>query len=185
MREGAGREMSDLPLAVDLDGTIILTDMSAVTIKRVLLRRPWLIPWVLLKEITGKRPQWKFKLAQQLNFEPSELTYHEEFMTWLREQHANGRTLILCTASTRAVADKIADHLGLFEDVMATDLGANLAGGNKAAALVERFGEKGFGYAGNSKSDLAVWPHAGEVIVVNAPPSVRSKVEATADLIFD
>jgi phosphoserine phosphatase len=185
VQEGVGRDMSDLPLAVDLDGTIILTDMSAMTIKRVLLRRPWLIPWVLLKEITGKRPQWKFKLAKNLTFEPSELTYHEEFMVWLKEQHANGRTLILCTASTRSVAQKISDYLGLFEDVMATDLGSNLAAGNKAAALVERFGEKGFGYVGNSKDDLKVWPHAGEVIVVNASASTRAKIADSADLIFD
>jgi hypothetical protein len=83
------------------------------------------------------------------------------------------------------VAEKIADHVGLFDDVMASGTGANLAGGNKAAALVERYGLKEFGYAGNSKSDLAVWPDAGEIIVVNAPSSVRSNISKSADLIFD
>ena len=177
--------MSELPLAVDLDGTVILTDMSYITIKRVLLLRPWLVPWVLYKELTGRRPAWKHKLAQKLRFDPAELTYHEEFMAWLKEQKAGGRKLILCTASTRSVAEKIAAHLGLFDDVMATDLGPNLAGEFKAAALVERYGEKGFGYAGNSRADLAVWRHAGEVIVVNASASVKNKIADSTDLVFD
>ena len=177
--------MSDLPLAVDLDVTVILTDMSYMTVSRVLLVRPWLVPWMLYKEFSGRRSVWKRALGEKLNFDPEKLTYHEEFLRWLKQQKEAGRILILCTASDRPVAEKIAGHIGIFDDVMATDMGPNLAGENKAAALVERFGEKGFGYAGNSKSDLAVWPHAGEVIVVNAKPSVRRLIEADANLIFD
>jgi len=184
-RPRPGEAISDLPLAVDLDGTVILTDMSYMTISRVLLIRPWLVPWMLYKEFSGRRSVWKRTLGERLNFDPEKLTYHEEFLRWLKQQKEGGRILILCTASDRPVAEKIARHIGIFDDVMATDLGPNLAGENKAAALVERFGEKGFGYAGNSKSDLAVWPHAGEVIVVNAKPAVRRQIEADAHLIFD
>jgi phosphoserine phosphatase len=179
------QEEKPLPLAVDLDGTLILTDMSWQTIKRVLFLRPWLVPWMLFKELTGKRTHWKMKLASKLRFEPAELVYHQEFLTWLTAEREKRDEIILCTASTRSVAEKIAEHVGLFDDVMASDAGANLAAGNKAAALVERYGERGFGYAGNSRSDLAVWPDAGEIIVVNAPQSVRKQIESKADLIFD
>lgn len=174
-----------LPLAVDLDGTLILTDMSWVTIKRVLFLRPWLVPWMLVKEFTGRRTHWKMGLAEKLKFDPAELVYHQEFLTWLRGEREKRDEIILCTASTRSVAEKIAAHVGLFDDVMASDRGPNLADKNKAAALVERYGEKGFGYAGNSKADLDVWPLAGEIIVVNAPKGVRAKIESEADLIFD
>ena len=44
----------ELPLAVDMDGTLILTDMSWVSIKRVLLRRPWIIPGLLVKELSER-----------------------------------------------------------------------------------------------------------------------------------
>ena len=124
-------------------------------------------------------------LASKLKFDPGKLVYHQEFLTWLRAEREKRDEIILCTASTRVIAEKIAAHVGLFDDVMASDAGANLAAGNKAAALVERYGKGKFGYAGNSKDDLKVWPDTGEIIVVNAPQSVRQKIEKSADLIFD
>lgn len=124
-------------------------------------------------------------LAEKLRFEPDELVYHKEFLAWLTNERERREEIVLCTASTRSVAEKIAAHVGLFDDVMASDDGPNLADKNKAAALVKRYGKGGFGYAGNSKADLHVWPDAGEVIVVNAPKGVRAKIEMSADLIFD
>ena len=63
------KQVSELPLAVDMDGTLILTDMSWVSIKRVLLRRPWIIPGMIAKELTGRRAQWKRDLAERLVFD--------------------------------------------------------------------------------------------------------------------
>ncbi|MDP6328945.1 MAG: hypothetical protein QGG22_03895, partial [Candidatus Thalassarchaeaceae archaeon] len=94
-------EISDMPLAVDMDGTLILTDMSYISIKRVLLRRPWMIFGVLTKELTNKRAQWKRDLAKKLVFDPAELEYHSAFLDWLTGEHARGRVLILATASDR------------------------------------------------------------------------------------
>ena len=78
-----GTEVSDLPLAVDMDGTLILSDMSRISIRRVLFRKPWLIPSVIFKEMTGKRAGWKRDLGRILVFNPSELDYHEGFLEWL------------------------------------------------------------------------------------------------------
>lgn len=178
-------EDKPLPLAVDLDGTLILTDMSWVTVKRVLFWRPWLIPWAIFKEITGKRPIWKMQLARKLKFEPSELIYHEQFLTWLKAEREKRDEIILCTASTMSVAKKIAEYVGLFDDVMASETGVNLAAKNKAAALVERYGKKGFGYAGNSKCDLSVWPDAGEIIVVNASDKIIDALGDSPSIIFE
>ena len=114
-------EITDIPLAVDMDGTLILTDMSYISIKRVLLRKPWMIFGVLTKEITNKRAQWKRDLAKKLVFDPAELEYHAAFLDWLTGEHARGRTLILATASDRIVAEQVAAHVGLFSDVMASD----------------------------------------------------------------
>ena len=188
MVRGAQELMTDmrdaLPIAVDLDGTTILTDMSWVTLKRVVLLRPWLIPGCLWLEVTGRRAMWKRTLGSRLKFDPAKLTYHQDFLGWLHQQHADGRDLILCTASDKLVAQKIADHIGLFSDVMASEGELNLAAENKRLALVERFGEQGFGYCGNSRDDLKVWPSAAEVIVVNPSRGVLKGLDGREFTLF-
>ena len=175
----------EIPIAGDMDGTLILTDMSWVSIKRVILRRPWSILGMLAKECSGKRAQWKRDLAERLVFDPSELEYHEGFLDWLTGERAKGRTLILATASDRIIAEQVAGHVGLFSDVMASDSAFNLRGEKKAEALVSRFGDRGCAYAGNSKHDLPVWEKAGEVIVVNPERGLLNKVGDSADIIFE
>tara|TARA_B100000287_G_C20666046_1_gene791797 strand:- start:529 stop:1074 length:546 start_codon:yes stop_codon:yes gene_type:complete len=175
----------DLPLAVDMDGTLILTDMSWVSIKRVLMRRPWMIFSALTKELAGKRAQWKRDLAIRLNFDPGELKFHAEFLDWLTGEHAKGRYIMLATASDRIVAEKVAAHLGIFSDVIASDSKYNLRGQKKAEALVSRFGEGGFSYAGNSKHDIPVWDRAGQVIVVNPEKGLLDRVGDSANIVFE
>ncbi len=180
-----GQSGSEIPIAVDMDGTLILTDMSWVSIRRVILRRPWTIMGMLVKEFTGRRAQWKRDLAEKLIFDPSELEYHEGFLDWLTGERAKGRTLILATASDRLIAEQVAGYVGLFSDVMASDSLFNLRGEKKAEALVSRFGEGGFAYAGNSKHDLPVWEHSGEVIVVNPESGLLDRIGDSVDIIFE
>tara|TARA_B100000953_G_scaffold288873_1_gene272352 strand:+ start:200 stop:745 length:546 start_codon:yes stop_codon:yes gene_type:complete len=180
-----GEVESGIPLAVDMDGTLILTDMSWVSFSKVIARRPWILPGMLLKELTGQRAKWKRDLAERLIFDPSELDFHGEFLDWLTGEHAKGRHIVLATASDRIVAEQVAGHVGLFSDVMASDASFNLRGQRKAEALVARFGEYGFGYAGNSKHDLVVWKHAGQVIVVNPEKGLLDSLEDDADIVFE
>ena len=178
-------EVSDLPLAVDMDGTLILSDMSRISMRRVLFRKPWLIPSVIFKEMTGKRAGWKRDLGRILVFDPSELDYHEGFLEWLTGEHSRGRVIILATASDRIVAEQVAAHVGMFSDVMASDNDYNLRDRKKAEALVARYGEGGFGYAGNSHHDVAVWEKAAQVIVVNPDSGVLERVGNSVDIVFE
>ena len=124
--------------------------------------------------MTGKATL-KQELARLLDFNPAALPHNSDLLAWLEEQRANGRHLILCTASDRTIAEAIAQHLDLFDDVMASDGAVNLAGPNKALALEQRFGEGGFDYVGNSHADLAVWARVRRAIVVNASGSLLRK----------
>ena len=91
----------------------------------------------------------------------------------------------MATASDRIVAERVAAHVGLFSDVMASDATYNLRDKRKAEALVSRYGENGFGYAGNSHHDLAVWERSGQVIVVNPEKGLLEKLEDGADIVFE
>lgn len=155
------------PIVVDLDGTLIRTDMLHESALRVMRDKPLHLLRIPFWLARGKA-FLKSKLAGHTSFDPASLPYNQDLLAWLQEQRASGRRLILCTASDRAIADPIAAHIGLFDEVMASDGNSNLAGRNKAAALEERFGRGGFDYVGNSSADLHVWQGARRAIVVNA-----------------
>jgi len=159
------------PLVIDMDGTLLYTDMlheSAVALART---RP-LFLWKILIWLKRGKALLKEELAANTEFVPDILPYNQAFLAYLREEHAKGCTLVLCTASHKKIATSIAEYLGIFDDVMASDGDSNLAGLAKARALVERYGEKGFDYAGNSRDDIAVWQHARKAVLVNSPPAV-------------
>ncbi|WP_174625713.1 UbiA family prenyltransferase [Candidatus Methylobacter favarea] len=166
--------MSLHPLVVDLDGTLIHTDMLHESALRALRDNPFdtlRIPFWLLK---GKA-SLKKNLADRTDFDATSLPYNQDLLDWLKQQRAHGRKLILCTASDHSIATAIAEHLGIFDEVMASDGATNLAGKHKAETLEERFGHAGFDYVGNSRADLAVWQCARRAVVVNGSANLARK----------
>ncbi len=159
--------MNDLPLCVDLDGTLLKTDTLHELVVRVLKQQPWLLFWLPLWLLRGKHVL-KRELAQRCVLDPALLPYNRDCLAFLQAEHARGRTLFLATGAYRSVAQSIADHCGIFAGVFATDEQQNLTGPRKAAALVARFGDKGFAYAGNDMVDVPVWEKAQQAYLVNA-----------------
>jgi len=72
----------------------------------------------------------------------------------------------------------VADHLKLFDTVIASDGIVNLCGEAKRERLVSEFGERGFDYAadggGMLRRDVAVWTSARKAVVVNPYPRAHS-----------
>ncbi|HVU09252.1 MAG TPA: apolipoprotein N-acyltransferase, partial [Verrucomicrobiae bacterium] len=163
-----------IPLVVDLDGTLIKTDLLWESLAHLLRRNPFTI-FAILFWWTRGRAFLKKKLVERVKIDPAALPYHEPFLKFLREQKNAGRKIILATASDLQMALPVANHVGLFDDVLASDGKTNLRKANKLKALVEKFGERGFDYAGNSPDDLTVWRGAREAIVVNAGKTVQKE----------
>ncbi len=158
---------NQIPLVVDLDGTLIKTDLLWESIARLLRRNPFAL-FAILFWWTRGRAFLKKQLAARVNIDPATLPFNKPFLKFLREQKSAGRKIILATASDLQMAKPVADYTGLFDEVLGSDGKTNLRSGNKLKALVAKFGERGFDYAGNSSADLAVWRGAREAIVVNA-----------------
>ncbi|MGL4489645.1 MAG: UbiA family prenyltransferase [Rhizobiaceae bacterium] len=156
---------NDLPLAVDLDGTVVATDLIWEAIVLALKRNVlllFMIPiWVL-----GGKTNLKMKLASVVDIDASTLPYRSDFLAFLHEEKAKGRRLILATGSPEKFAKAVADHLGIFDEVIATTSHVNLTSTRKRDALVAAFGPQGFAYAGNSRDDIAVFNAASEALVV-------------------
>lgn len=179
--KGKWHIVDNVPLCVDLDGTLIRSDLLIESFFAMLKRNPlflFLVPFWLLR---GKAAL-KAEIANRCHLDVAVLPYHPEFLAWLREQHAAGRRLYLCTASHYSLAEAVADYLGVFDAVLASDGVVNLAGSHKRERLCAEFGEHGFDYAGNAGVDLQVWSHARNAIVVSAPAGLADEAAALASV---
>jgi apolipoprotein N-acyltransferase len=172
---------NQIPVVVDLDGTLIKTDLMWESLALRLRRNPFAI-FAILFWWTRGRAFLKAKLGRRVRLDPGSLPRNEEFLAWLREQKKSGRRIILATASDFQMAKPVADYFGIFDDVLASDGVVNLRSENKLKALVARFGERGFDYAGNSSADLAVWRGARKAIVVNASREVQRKAKEATEV---
>jgi 4-hydroxybenzoate polyprenyltransferase/phosphoserine phosphatase len=175
-----------VPLCVDLDGTVLRTDVAWESIARLLRRNPFYLALLPFWWLRG-RAWLKRQLAVRTTIDVATLPCNRAFLDFLRQERRRGRHLCLATASDGQLAGAVAAHLGLFSEVLASDGRTNLRGRVKADRLVERFGERGFDYAGNSSVDLPVWAHARRALLVNASPGLAARAarRATVSRVFD
>lgn len=173
MEAGPVRATS-LPLVVDLDGTLIRTDLLIETFFSLLARHPFKALAAIRTLIKGKA-HFKARLALDSRLDAKTLPLNQELVSFLRAEKAAGRKIYLASASDRKMVEAIAAATDLFDGIFASDGNTNLAGRNKAKALIDTFGKHGFDYAGNAHVDIDVWQSADGVIVVGASPAFRRK----------
>jgi 4-hydroxybenzoate polyprenyltransferase/phosphoserine phosphatase len=173
------RPQATVPLCVDLDGTLLKTDTLLEGCLRLAQRRPRDLLLAPGWAVSG-RARLKREVAARAPLDPSTLPYDERLLARLRDERMRGRRIVLVTGADRAVAGAVADHLGLFDEVMASEGDINLTGESKRDALVARFGQGGFDYAGNSARDLVVWRAARRALLVNGRRGLERRAAATA-----
>ncbi|NOJ78119.1 UbiA family prenyltransferase [Myxococcus xanthus] len=164
----------DVPLAVDLDGTLVRTDTLHENLLVLFKRAPWLLFLAPLWVLKGKA-FFKAEVARRAALDAASLPYHEELLAYLHEEKTRGRRLVLATAADRRIAEAVAAHLGLFSDVVASEATVNLSGERKLAKLKELLGT--FDYAGNDAVDLPLWRECRRIVVVHAPAGVLKQAQ--------
>lgn len=169
---------ADPPLYVDLDGTILATDLLYESFLSAVRNAPWVLIQCLAWLAQG-RPRLKQELAARATIDVGRLPYRSEILAFLGEERAKGRRIVLTTASWVTLAQAVADHLGLFDEVMATSPEGNLKGDAKASKIVARSGEAGFDYVGDSEADLAVWRRSRQAYVVEPANRLSSRIPAS------
>ena len=167
---------TSLPLCVDLDGTLIQTDSLWESCLRLVSQQPFIVFLLPFWLFLGKAG-FKYKISLQVDLDPSSLPFNTALLKYLTQQRLHNRHLVLVTAANSQIADKIAQHLNIFDEVFASDQNHNLSGRNKAKRLTEKFGDKGFVYAANASIDLDVWKHAAAAIVVNGSDTLVAKAK--------
>jgi len=159
-------------LCVDLDGTLLRTDLLWECIISLLKEKPAALFGMPLWILQG-RARFKQKLAELARVDVATLPYNRDLVEFLTAERQKGRRVVLATAADGALAQNVANHLGLFDEVFHSSEGQNLKGKTKAALLQSKFAETGFDYAGNSTDDLPVWKAARAGYVVGDEKLVR------------
>lgn len=167
---------SSLPLCIDLDGTLIQTDSLWESCLRLISQQPLMLLLLLLWLFLGKAG-FKQKVSQHVKLSPDSLPFNTSLLKYLTQQRLHNRHLVLVTAANKKIAEAIASHLNIFDEILASDETHNLSGKNKAKVLIDKFGEKGFVYAGNADVDLNVWQHAAAAIIVNSSEALTNKAK--------
>lgn len=163
------------PLVVDLDGTLIRTDLLYQSLFSFVKQCPLSLfsPFIWL--IKGKA-ELKAELAKRISVDVGLLPYNQEVIDFIQKEKAGARRIVLATASHKIHADRIAQHLQLFDEVMATEQSINLSSHAKRDRLVSRFGKNGYDYIGNSRADIVVWESAEKAIMVNTASGVERRM---------
>lgn len=162
-------------LVVDLDGTLLRSDMLYESFWSG-FAGDWKLPFRAALTLPKGKAALKRLLAQNSSVDVTTLPYDDRVLARVKDWRASGGRTALVTATDQALADQIAAHLGLFDDVIGSDGAANLKGPAKADTLVARYGAGGFTYMGDHEADLAIWSKAGGAITVNAKPELKAKV---------
>lgn len=163
-------------LVTDLDHSLLATDLLHESFWSA-AAQSWIAPLRAAAALTQGRPALKATLAARATIDPATLPYSPEVIRLLTEWRAMGGRTVLATGSDQRLAQSVADHLGLFDEVHGSQPGRNLKGGAKADLLVSLYDAGGFDYVGDSRADLEVWPKARRVITVGASAALRAETE--------
>jgi 4-hydroxybenzoate polyprenyltransferase len=163
----AGHGAVTVPLCVDLDGTLIKTDLLLESLIALVKQRPWAIFLILWWCLRG-RSFLKKQLAANVTLPLKMLPYRRDVLGFLHGERQFGRQILLVTAADQAMAEKLSNHLGLFDAVYGSDGAVNLKGQAKAGFLAGMLGKGNFDYVGDSYADLPVWGVARAAYVVGS-----------------
>lgn len=178
VREPAAEaSFDDVPLAVDLDGTLLRTDTLHESLLAVVKLRPWALPG-LLAALLGGKAAFKEAVTEAATLEVDSLPLNEGLVAYLREQKARGRRLALFSAADQRIASAVAAHLGLFAEAHGSDGAVNLSGPRKLERIRERLGPD-FAYAGDAAVDQPIWQEARSAILVGDVARLEAGLDGT------
>ncbi|MDJ0826061.1 MAG: UbiA family prenyltransferase [Rhodobacter sp.] len=165
------------PLVLDVDGTFLRTDMLFECFWAALGRDPF---GTLRASLThfGHPEVLKRELADLAELRTDLLPVTPAVAALARDARAEGREVVLASASDTSLVEALARHHGLSPRSFASTTDINLKGAAKAEALVEAFGERGFDYAGDAAVDRAVWDRAQAAVIVGSHPAVARALRA-------
>jgi 4-hydroxybenzoate polyprenyltransferase len=167
--------MSAKPICVDLDGTLVKSDTLVDSLLVLARNHPRLL-LQLPGALRNGKAGFKAFVTSHVELDVAHLPYNRKLLHFLQQEHSRGRDLYLATGADVRLAERVADHLGIFSGVLGSDGATNLTGRKKLAILHTWFGHHGFAYIGNSTTDLPLLSDASEKMLANPSAALRSSI---------
>ena len=164
-----------MPLAVDLDGTLLLTDTLFESLAEHLRRRPLWALWQLL-QLPFAIAKVKDRLTKNVELDVDTLPVNEDVLAYCKRAKASGREVWLVSAADQKMVDRVAARFGIFDRAIGSNGQTNNKGSAKAR-LLAREAPDGFEYVGDSPADYKVWRSAARSSHVGKGEGRRRSIE--------
>ena len=165
-----------VPLCVDLDGTLVQSDTLVDSLFVFLRQHPGRFP-ALVASLGRGKAGFKAFVTDAVQLDVLHLPYNKPLVNFLRDEHTRGRKLYLATGADERLAQRVAQHLPVFDGVFGSDGATNLTGKNKLDRLRSFIGSDRFGYVGNSQADLPLLKAAVEPMVANPSAGLTTSLK--------
>lgn len=154
-------------LAVDLDHTLINTDMIYMGLKYLILHKIYLLPILIIIFIFKGKPSSKKYLYNNTFIVIEDLPYNKSIINFINNNRRKYTHIILISGSYYKYVESIAEYLDMFDSFTGTSITINMIGTNKITYLKNNFNNFVFDYIGDSKKDIPIWEKSRKAFVVN------------------
>lgn len=172
--ELAGPSSERLPIAVDLDGTLLRSDTLHESLVSLLARRPWMILPLIFRLFAGKAA-FKRYVTQHAEIDVASIPENAELVAYLTQAKGEGRRIGLFSAADDRVVAAFAERFGIFDLAVGSDGSRNLSGRNKLERIRTELGND-FVYAGDHRVDLPIWQASAGAIIVGGNQRIRARL---------
>lgn len=168
---------TSIPLVVDVDYTLLHTDLFAEGLVHILRDQPIMLLHLarsfFTKGIVGvKEETWQ--LSHQ-NFQ--DFPHNPQVIALMSRAKEEDRQVLLCSAGCQSAVEAVGKSLDFPVECVGSANGTNLKSARKADYLISRFGEHGFDYIGDAKADLPIWASARKAISTRQITCKASEIE--------
>lgn len=167
--------LKSLPLAVDLDGTLLFTDMLFESLADHFRRRPLWAAWQMM-QLPFSLAATKARVQSRASLDIATLPVNEDVVAYCRRARSAGRPVWLVSASDQGIVSDVADRFGVFDRAIGSNGVTNNKGGAKAR-LLETEAPQGYEYIGDSRADMKVWAKAKAASIVGGGDARKRAVE--------
>ena len=154
-------------LAVDLDHTLINTDMIFLGLKYLIRHKVYLLPVLIIIFLFKGKPSSKKYLYDNTSISIEDLPYNNSIVNFIKKNKQKYTHIILISGSYYKYVESIADYLNIFDSFKGTSITINMISSNKTTYLKNNFNNFVFDYIGDSKKDIPIWEESRKAFVVD------------------